>query len=194
MPAQPEPRTSPRRVGIAERRAKAARLRAQGLTYEQIARQCGHRSASNAVQDVQRYLVDTAREATDEVRAIEVARLDQILYELAQTQIEVMKILQRRHVVVSNGRVVSDRDGIDLIDDGVSLNAIAQLLAIQDRRLKVQDRRARLLGLDAPTKHEVVTLDAVDAEIQRLNAEIARTADLERIEALQAAETQRASE
>lgn len=41
-----------------------------------------------------------------------------------------------------------------------------------DQALKVLDRRARLLGLDAPTRHEVqhVTIDAVDAEIARLEA------------------------
>lgn len=39
--------------------------------------------------------------------------------------------------------------------------------------LKVIDRRCKLLGLDAPVRHEVVTLDAIDAEIARLTAELA---------------------
>lgn len=38
--------------------------------------------------------------------------------------------------------------------------------------LKVVDRRCKLLGLDAPVRHEVVTLDAIDAEIARLTAEL----------------------
>lgn len=40
--------------------------------------------------------------------------------------------------------------------------------------LKIIDRRCKLLGLDAPVRHEVITLDAVDAEIARLNAELGR--------------------
>jgi hypothetical protein len=40
--------------------------------------------------------------------------------------------------------------------------------------LKIVDRRCKLLGLDAPQRHEVITLDAVDAEIARLTAELGR--------------------
>ena len=41
-----------------------------------------------------------------------------------------------------------------------------------DRVLAIMDRRAKLLGLDSPVKHEVVTLDYVSAEIQRLEREL----------------------
>ena len=41
-----------------------------------------------------------------------------------------------------------------------------------DRVLAIQDRRAKLLGLDAPTKSTVVTLDYIEAEIMRLEAEL----------------------
>lgn len=34
------------------------------------------------------------------------------------------------------------------------------------------ERKAKLLGLDAPAKFEVLTLDAIDAEIKRLQAEL----------------------
>jgi len=37
-----------------------------------------------------------------------------------------------------------------------------------DRVLAIQERRARLLGLDAPIKTEVITLDYIQSEIQRL--------------------------
>jgi len=42
-----------------------------------------------------------------------------------------------------------------------------------ERCLSIMERRARLLGLDAPTKHEVMTIDAIDAEIRHLEAELA---------------------
>jgi len=41
-----------------------------------------------------------------------------------------------------------------------------------DRVISIMDRRAKLMGLDAPTKHEVLTLDAVSAEIQRLEQQL----------------------
>lgn len=40
--------------------------------------------------------------------------------------------------------------------------------------LKIVDRRCKLLGLDAPQRHEVITLDLIDAEIARLTAELGR--------------------
>ena len=45
-------------------------------------------------------------------------------------------------------------------------------LFAMDRVLAIMDRRAKLLGLDSPSKHEVITLDAVTAEIRRLEAEL----------------------
>lgn len=44
-----------------------------------------------------------------------------------------------------------------------------------DRCLSIMDRRAKLLGLDAPTRKivNVITEDLVDAEIRKLEAELA---------------------
>ena len=41
-----------------------------------------------------------------------------------------------------------------------------------DRVLRIMERRAKLLGLDAPVRTEAVTIDAIDAEIARLTAEL----------------------
>lgn len=46
-----------------------------------------------------------------------------------------------------------------------------------DRVLAIQERKARLFGLDAPTKHEVITLDAITTEIMRLEAVLGETHD-----------------
>ena len=50
--------------------------------------------------------------------------------------------------------------------------ALAGDVKSADFVLKVLDRRAKLLGLDAPTKTEVITLDAIDAEIRRLENQL----------------------
>jgi hypothetical protein len=63
-----------------QRRALAARL--SGATYEAIARELGYRTASAALRVVDRALIETAREPADEVRLLELARLDRLLLAL----------------------------------------------------------------------------------------------------------------
>lgn len=142
----------------AERDAEACRLRARALSYAEIAKRLGYVDESHAHRAVQRALKATVQEASDELRAVELKRLDG-LYRLA------LKVAERAHVTVSNGRVVHLGD-LPLQDDAPALAAI-------DRLLKIQERRARLLGLDAPVKHEVRNVDAVDAEIEQLVARLA---------------------
>lgn len=61
------------------------------------------------------------------------------------------------------------------------LDALTQTLWAQARRgdlqaidriVKLMNRRAKYLGLDAPERHEVITLDAIEAEIARLSSEL----------------------
>lgn len=151
-----------RSVATRERDARALEYRRRGLSYEQIATQMGWRAVSSAHAAVQRALTDTCREAAEEVRAIEAARLDELTRAL-------YRVLATRHFVVSvgTGRVARHPDtNAPLIDDGPTMQAVAGLL-------RISERRAKLLGLDAPTRHEVVTLDVIDAEIARLSAELA---------------------
>ena len=67
--------------------------------------------------------------------------------------------------MVQKGRVVRHADGRPLEDSGPRLQAI-------DRILKVMERRARLLGLDAPAKSDVRVTDVLDEQIQQLAAEL----------------------
>ena len=60
-----------------------------------------------------------------------------------------------------------------VVDDGKGA-----LFAI-DRVLAIMDRRAKLLGLDAPTKTQVITLDYIESEIMRLEAELGDNDDAE---------------
>lgn len=167
--ARQHQKTSPARLAVAIRRAKAIQMRLDGAHYAEIATALGYRSRGAAVQDVQRALVDLTAEPTAELRALEVGRLDDMY-------VAVMGVLRREHITVSHGHIVEipdpDNEGAKkpLIDDGPVLAAV-------DRLLKIQERRAKLLGLDAPTKVTVITDAALDEEEARLAAEIA---DLER--------------
>jgi hypothetical protein len=80
-------------------------------------------------------------------------------------------------VTVSNGRVVT-LDGQPLQDDGPILQAVDRLNHIEDRKLRIQERRAKYLGLDAP-KQVVISDDVIDAEIRALAEELDRAAAAE---------------
>lgn len=137
----------------AERDAEAARLRTRGSTYPEIARALDYADDSGAYRAVQRAIAATITEPSNEVRAVELERLD-FMWKAA------LAVLEAKHFAISTKGVVYLGDQ-PLTDDGPVLAAI-------DRMLKIQDRRAKLLGLDAPAKHEVRTVDDVDDAIRRL--------------------------
>jgi hypothetical protein len=136
------PRNTAPRVDAADRDARALELRRAGLSYRQIAAQMSV-SVGAAWKYVTRGLDRTRREPADALRDLEAERLDQL-------QLEALRVLRRRHFLVQGGEVVTRTNPgtgqvEELLDDGPVLAAIRALLA-------VQERRARLLGLDAPAK------------------------------------------
>lgn len=143
----------------AERDAEAARLRVQGRTYQQIADRLGLSHRDLARRAVDRALTATVQEPAEELRSLELLRLD----ELWRTA---WRVLTTEHVRVSAGRVV-EHQGKPLRDNGPALAAI-------DRLVRISERRCRLLGLDAPLSVTVLTLDQIDAEIRRLMEELGR--------------------
>lgn len=150
------------RAATAERRSKAVAMRLTGASFEAIAGELGYNSRGAACQDIGRALEAHVAEQARSVEAYreeELQRLDLLL-------VEAWTILKRAHVTVSHGRVIRDEEtGQALLDDGPVLAAI-------DRILKIQERRSKFLGLDAPTRVEAITLDAIDVEIARLVAEL----------------------
>lgn len=143
-----------------DRDAQAARLRALRFDYGQIAEQLGYADRSGAWKAAQRGRDRAVREPTQDMILMDLAELD----EMAR---EAWKVLRNTHYVVDRGEVVK-LDDEPLLDDALVLAAIAKLLDIQARR-------ARLVGLDAAVKSrvEVVTEDAIDSEIRRLEDELA---------------------
>lgn len=150
-----------RTLETAQRDARAAQLRSDGWSYRKIAAELGV-DVATAHAAVQRALKATVEEPAAEVRALEIERLDQ-LYEAT------VQVLRREHVTVSQGRVVRARvlnengspivighedDGTpifreqEILDDGPTLKAV-------EVALKIQARRAALLGLDAERKVDV---------------------------------------
>lgn len=165
--ATDKPGRKQRTIDTAERDADAARLRAQGKTYQTIAETLGWTHASAARKAVQRALVAVVQEAGDELRVLEVERLNDLLDRAYQ-------VMDTVHYAHSAGKLIERYDA----EQGrfEPLRDSAPILGAMDRVLKIMERRAKLLGLDAPTRHEVLTLEGIDAEIARLEREQAAVA------------------
>jgi len=150
-----------RSADTAYRDAEAVRMRSRGATLQQIADELGFADRSIARRAIQRGLADVTREAAEEHVQLQLDQLDALT-------VEVMGVLEREHLVVSAGRLMCGPDGLALRDDGPKLAAI-------DRLLKIMERRARLLGLDAPTRTTITTTPGgdIDAAVAELAAAIA---------------------
>ncbi|MFD6035735.1 hypothetical protein ACFWHF_14510 [Streptomyces griseoincarnatus] len=132
------------------------------MSYRRIGEALGI-APSTAFEAVQRALKEIVQEPAEEVRRLELERLDG-MYE------HVLGVLERQHVTVSQGRVVRlqnpDTGQEEPIpDDGPILAAVTTLL-------KIQERRAKYLGLDSPSrvdlsggvKYEVVGVSSEDLQ------------------------------
>src|ERR1039457_3156932 len=156
-----------RSIEVRERDAQAVELRRRHLNYRQIAKELGWASPNAAYKAVQRGLTDTQAEANDEVRQMVLDRLDDIARGF-------QRVFATRHYVVSvgSGRVVMDpkNPSEPLADDGPVITAGLALL-------RVMERRAKYLGIDAPTRSrvEVITADVIESEIARLEGQLAAT-------------------
>jgi hypothetical protein len=143
----------------AERDAEACRLKSRGRTYQQISDELGYGSKQAAHRAVKKALASIPSLNAEELRRIQLEQLDYMTD-------RVLAVMERDHLVVSQGgKIVMGLDGKPLIDDAPVLRASYQLGLIQQRRAKLQ-------GLDAPIKHEV-TLDYLDAQIAETTAELA---------------------
>lgn len=132
-------------------------MRRDAMSFPQIAKQLGHTSPY-VHKLYTKALKDIIKEDVESTRAIELMRLDKLYREAT-------KVLDSFHPMVNSGEVVRD-----VIDDEIGqpvinpatgnpvmvrLQDVGPRLAAIDRAVRIMDRRARLLGLDAPTRKEI---------------------------------------
>lgn len=127
-------------VAQADRDRQVVDLKRTGLTFREIAAQLGL-SLGTVHKSFNRGLTRVVEPAVTEYRAEHVARL-------ATLREVVEDVINRRHLVVSDGRIVRDGADLPLEDDGV-------VLAAADRLLKIDEAERRLLGLDAKPELEI---------------------------------------
>jgi hypothetical protein len=151
-------RKAVRKMMVDARAVQAVQLRRDGKSLEWIATELGM-TATGVQSAIKRTLERTAREPIEAVRALEVQRLDE-LYEMA------LNVAKGQHYLIQQGAVV--RQWFDLDGNALPQGPIltehgtpdyarclwrpvmdsAPVLAAIDRALKIQQRRATLLGLD----------------------------------------------
>jgi hypothetical protein len=163
------------RTKVAERRRKAVDMRIAGKPWQEIADALGYDSRSSASKDVQRAMQQAIVELQpplEELRQLELERLDAELDRLNDLYAQVEAILRREHVTIQHGHVVLLNEQ-PILDFAPVLAAADRLLRIEDARRKNGERRAKLLGLDQAQRVEVLTIDAIDQQLRQLNAELA---------------------
>lgn len=148
----------------AERDAKAFAMRSRECTFSEIAIALGYSDSSHVSKALNRHMATIVKPSADEYRKI----LDDQLSEMHR---QVLRVLETTHYRVNNGVVVHHRPAdceclegecghfTPLLDD-------SPVLAAVDRLIKVQERRAKLYGLDAPVKAETVSTTNVRVIVQ----------------------------
>lgn len=171
-PAEPPPPTGPvigskgrfiTTITHDERAANAARIKAANpkWTYQQVADAAGYNSRGDCWRDINKARRAVLVQAGAELIASEAALLDDQF-------VAAMEVLDRDHVVVSHGKVITMADPDTqvekpLLDDGPKLAALREMRAIRESYRK-------LLGLDQPQQvavsgtvtYEVVGVDPAD--------------------------------
>jgi hypothetical protein len=137
-------RTSEPTVALRERDRNAAQLREDGWHWAAIAEHLGYASPGAAHTAVKRMLDRIPVEAVAELRATENQRL-------AAARKAALDILRRRHIAVSQGRLVYETvDGVEkpVEDDAPALKALEVLV-------KIDEAVRKLNGLDSPQQIEL---------------------------------------
>lgn len=164
-------------TATARRDAEMADMRDRGASFRKIAAHFDV-SVSTAHEGVDRAMRAIRAESGERVRQFELSRLDRYA---AKVEAE----LDRERPVISHGRVVRrrllDENGAFVIlstnEDGEpsyaeeEVSDASPLFQAVDRLLKIQERRARLLGLDSPVKQEIsgqLTYEIVGVEPEDL--------------------------
>jgi hypothetical protein len=129
-----------------------------GFTYQQIGDQLGV-TRQAAHQAVQRAIADLPKEGAADVLEMELTKLDRL-------ERYYHTVLNKTHVRVgNNGKVVHDDDGNPVIDEAPRMEAANGIL-------KVQAQRARLLGLNAPVRNDIVIYDVERDAMKMIEAQM----------------------
>jgi hypothetical protein len=134
-------------MSAAERRAQVVQLKRTKLSFAEIGRRLGI-TGQRAGQLYREALAQVPRMAVEEHRVEELELYDTAIHQLMR-------------IASSQDPTVTPRTKVEA---WTAIRGFAE-------------RKAKLLGLDAPARHEVISLDAIDAEIAELTRALAGGAE-----------------
>jgi len=141
----------------AERDAKACWLKGRGHTYEEISDLLGYGGKQNAYRAIKGALAALPATGAEELRQIQLDQLDYMTR-------RVIEVLENKHLTITQAGKIVHYQNEPVFDDAPTLQAL-------DRFLRIQERTAKLMGLDTPPRREGWTVGDIDAELARLLAE-----------------------
>ncbi|MFJ2000269.1 hypothetical protein [Streptomyces chartreusis] len=145
-----------RSIETAQRDARAAELRAEDWTYQQIADELGWADKSDARKAVRRAMREIVQGPAEKLLAIHMERLE-TLYERA------LDIAERQHVVVSHGQIIRGDDGKPLVDSGPELAAIREARSTLDSFWSLTGmKKPAKVEHSGGVKYELVGVDPTD--------------------------------
>lgn len=140
-PSEGKIRSCKTKINAAARRVKVMELRMQGKSFRRIAEEIGT-SVTNVYRDyrtVMKEYADQALETASEIRALESQRLDELQNEMWSQLAEA-----RSEKVDDNGDPIPR----SAQDQNASLGTVNAII-------RIMERRSKLAGLDAPSKHTI---------------------------------------
>lgn len=159
--------TAAEQAELDERRLKAIEMKRRAMPWEYIAGQLGYLTAQHAAADVLGALERRRKESARQLDAyvqLELEKLDTL-------ERAMYKIMQRKHILVQQGKVMINPDTHELIeDDAPHMQAV-------DRIVKIMERRAKMLGLDSAMKLDMRVSDETNAKIEELLASYQKELD-----------------
>lgn len=166
------PQREPNPAVTAEQTAECYELKLRGWTHRRIAAHLGV-SVGTVHNRIQSEIDARVQPLAEEMRAVTADRLDHM-------RRKVHEVLDRHHVTVSNGKVIY-LGNEPLQDDGPVLAAV-------DRLNRIEERWAKLWGLDAPQQLDIVQEQRIDLDGQLVADALAAA-----FEALDLSDEQRAT-
>lgn len=147
--------------GLSFRGIEAATLAPDGPT---AGKRVAYATARDLVREEVARRVDPL---VNEYRTIELARLEATLERLHNMEESVRRVMARKHITVSNGKVITlPGEDEPLEDDGFILQAVDRLTRIEESRRRTSESLRRLLGLDMPVKVDATVTEVTQEDIE----------------------------
>jgi len=172
-------KTGVKNLAVYERQAKAVAMRKAGCTYLQIKEECGFYSTMTACRSVQAYIRRISKDDVEVVKALELERLDKLHSAVWQQALGYEEVFVPPADQENGNGAGTPPDPNKPLPEPIK---VLRPISVEDQTkavakcIQIMERRARLLGLDAPTKTDVIDKRAIEEFKEQVITAIAEVA------------------